>query len=158
MKSTYIVYIVAISLQLSGAILLLINAISTKRESLITNFSNCNFLSRDGNTHEISYNKNAFKKICETAYLNKFAFAFIASGYFAGIWGEIGDSNKCCIAICVELCTAILIFIAYFVVYLIAKYSKKVNAPITNEELEKLGIEPNMESMSSEELQKILSN
>lgn len=70
-------YVMAIPLQLSGALLLLLYAFSTKRSNLVKGFAKSRIIYRDNNTSKISYNEQAFVEMCKNIYLNKFAFIYI---------------------------------------------------------------------------------
>ena len=153
----YLIYIVAISLQLSGALLLLCNSISTKRSSMVKSFAKSRLITLDGNTHKVSYNKKAFIATCESTYLNKAAFAFVAMGYFIGIFGEIGTENKLVAAILVFLFSGIEQGITYLIVSVICESSPKVTTPITYEELESLDLEVNQSTLSNDEIDKLMN-
>ena len=92
------------------------------------------------------------------AYLSKFAFLYIAVGYFIGIFATIAAGSKAITAIGVLLFTIVFIALAYLVVRLILKYSKEINCKITNAELEELGIEPDLENISEGEIDKIVND
>ena len=152
------IYILSISFQLAGALLLVVFAISTKRQATIKRFAGKGIIARDGNSKELSYNENEFKETFRIGYVNKCAFMYIAIGYFGGVFGNIDGKNKIVIGLLVLLCTAFLMGIAYVIIEQILKKSKKVNQKITNEELEKAGIKPDMESISNAELEKLLDS
>lgn len=58
----YIVYIISISLQVAGALLLIAYGISTKRDDVIKRLFGNGIIHRDNDTNEISYNEKAFFK------------------------------------------------------------------------------------------------
>lgn len=148
-------YIIAISLQLSGALLLLLYAFPTKRDDLIKSFAKSSVIFRDNNTDKIFYNTQAFTDMCKNAYLNKFAFIYILAGYVVGIFGEIGAVNKAMVMLYVLALFVIELCLARFIVRAICKCSKKVNQEITNDELLKLNIEPDIENISMKEIDKL---
>lgn len=150
-----IVYIFAISFQVAGAMILLLFTLSTKRLEIIKRFSGTGMIFRNGETGELSYNGNEFVNTFREGYLNKFAITYIAIGYFLGIFGEIGQNNKVLIAFCVITFTTIILMFTYYFVESFLKKSSIVNARITNKELEQAGIEPEMESISGEEISKM---
>lgn len=149
-----IVYIFAISFQVAGAMILLLFILSTKRLEIIKRFSGTGMIFRDGDTGELSYNENEFVNTFREGYLNKFAITYIAIGYFAGIFGEIGQNSGVLIAFCVITFTAMILMLTCYLVEMVLKKASVVNARITNEELEQAGIEPDMESISREEIKK----
>ena len=110
---------------------------------------------RNGDTGELNYNENEFVNTFREGYLNKAAITFIAIGYFAGVFGEIGQNNRVLVAFCVITFTTIILMLTCYSVESFLKKSPVVNARITNKELEQVGIEPDMESISGEEISKM---
>ena len=76
-------------------------------------------------------------------------------GYLFGVFSTIASEYKNIIAMAIVAATALLILLSYLVVYLILKFSKRVNQEISNEELISLGIEPDIENISNEEISRI---
>lgn len=146
-------YIGAISFQVSGALLLLFFAISTKRKNVVRRFIAKGYIERCGN--KINYNKLNFLDEYKNAYLNRLAFIYIALGYILGIWGEIGCFEKIKIFIFVVVFTIIIMAASYFFTYIFVHKSKKVNTAITNDELAKLNIDPTNDIVSIEEIDNI---
>lgn len=89
-----LVYIGAISLQVTGALLLLLFSVSTKRVDVIRKFGDGGIITYDEETKELNYKEEAFKEAYRTSYLNKISFFYIGVGYLLGVFGEIGNSNK----------------------------------------------------------------
>ena len=134
--------------------ILLLFTLSTKRLEIIKRFSGTGMILRNGDTGELNYNENEFVNTFREGYLNKAAITFIAIGYFAGVFGEIGQNNRVLVAFCVITFTTIILMLTYSVESFLKK-SPVVNARITNKELEQVGIEPDMESISGEEISKM---
>ncbi len=152
-----VIYIIAISFQLSGALLLVFYSISTKRKNVIKRFAGKCLIYRDNNTNEITYDKDALKIAFRDAWLNKIAFALIALGYFFGVFGEIDEKNKNLIALVIGLLTVMIMILSYFIVTCIIKYSSNINKELSNGELSELGIEPDIESLSNKEIDDIIN-
>ena len=150
-----LVYIFSISFQVAGAMILLLFTLSTKRLEIIKRFSGTGMILRNGDTGELNYNENEFVNTFREGYLNKAAITFIAIGYFAGVFGEIGQNNRVLVAFCVITFTTIILMLTCYSVESFLKKSPVVNARITNKELEQVGIEPDMESISGEEISKM---
>ena len=91
---SFIIYIIAISLQISGAVQLSLSFVSTKRDNVIRNFIGKGIISRDNNTKTVYYDKKAYKQVFKSAYLNKFSFIYIFLGYLLGIWGTIEKNQN----------------------------------------------------------------
>ena len=149
-----IIYIISISLQLAGALLLMIFVLSTKREKVIQRFAGNGIIARDNNTNEILYNEKAFKDSFKNAYLNKCSFAFIALGYFMGVFGAI-NYNTALVGILIVLCTGLIMGATYLIVNQIVSHSKVINKKITNEELSLAGVEPDIEDIPNDEIAKL---
>lgn len=152
-----VIYIIAISFQLSGALLLVLYSISTKRRNVIKRFAGKCLIYRDNNTNEITYDKDALKITFRDAWLNKIAFTLIALGYCFGVFGEIDEKNKNLIAIVIVLLTVIIMVLSYFIVACIIKYSPNINKELSNEELSELGVEPDIENLSNKEIDDIIN-
>jgi hypothetical protein len=157
MNYTTIVYILAISLQVAGALLLMVHAVSAKRSKVIRRFSGRGLIYKDGNTGELSYDKEAFKDSFKDVYLNKSAFAFIALGYALGVFGENKSDNRLIVLLCIIASTGILIIAAQLIVSLVVKNKKNAKFELTDEELVKAGKSADIGSISNEGLQEILN-
>lgn len=149
------IYILSISLQVAGALMLMINSLSTKRSKVIQRFAGHTLIYRDNNTNEITYDEEVFKNTYKDAYLSKFAFFYIALGYFIGIFATINEELKVILAVGVLILTSVFIALAYIIAGLIIKYNKKINCKISNKELDELGIEPDIENISNDEIERI---
>lgn len=155
------IYIIAVSFQVSGALLLLIYNISTKRENIIKNFANNKgFIGRCGT--EITYNKDGLKEIFKIAYINKISFFYIIIGYIIGVFGKI-EENTYIISIIVGMIIFIFIFICfgiYIPKQIISSKEKKDAAffDITNEDIESLNINDTLDSPTDEDIQNMLDD
>lgn len=147
-----IIYILSLSFQVAGALLLLFFAKSTKRENVVRNFVGNGIIKIDNNTMELDYDTNAFKENYRVAYLNKFAFLYIAIGYILGVFGCIEWKSKIVVAILIIFGTIIIMVITYACVNCLIKYLKDSNKKITNEELMKFGIKPNIGTISFDKI------
>lgn len=148
----FILYIIAISLQVSGALQLILSFVSTKRDNVIRHFAGKGLISRDNNTKKIEYDKTAFQEEYKAAYLNQFSFFCIAAGYLLGVYGNLGNNSKTLAFVLIILVTAFFLLISRKSVSLYVRISKKVNTEITNEDLERLHIEPDAEPISVVEI------
>ncbi len=151
-----LVYIISISLQVSGALLLMLSSLSTKRVNVIKKFISKNTITKEG--PKIFYDEDEFKETFRTSYLNIFSFGFIAFGYLIGVFGEIDCCNRWGIILGIILFTAIFMSLSYLIVNAIIKRSKKVNTELSVEELEKNNIEPNDDFATNEDIDKIFTD
>lgn len=150
-------YIIAISFQIAGALLLMFSSISTKRRKVVEKFVNKDMVFEDGNTNEIKYSEGGLKDTFRVAYLTKLSFAYIALGYIIGILGENEGVSKIIIAIAIIGLTAIIIGASYFIIEQVLKHSKKVNKKLTKKELEEYDLEATMEEISNEEVDQLFN-
>lgn len=153
----FILYIIAISLQVSGALQLLLSFVSTKRDNVIRHFAGKGLISRDNNTKKIEYDKTAFREEYKTAYLNKFSFFYIAAGYLLGVYGNLEKNSKTLAFVLIILVTTLILLISNTLISLYVKTSKKTNTEITNEDLERLHINPDAENISDDEIDRMIN-
>ena len=146
-------YIFSISLQIAGALLLLIYSISTKREAVIRRFVGKGLLAREG--ERLEYNEKAYKEEFCRAYLNKFSFGYIALGYLLGVWGNSGNICAWNLTVGIILIVFLVMFITIKVVYFLVGHSKTVNKRIENKDLLELGIKPDVDCVTSEEIDQL---
>lgn len=153
----FIIYIFAISFQVSGALQLLISFVSTKRDDIIRRFIGKGLLFRDNNTKKIEYDKSAYKYEYKTAYLNKCSFIYIFIGYLIGVWGIVDNTQRLWAFIFIIILTTLILFITNFVISLYLNKSKNINREITNNDLERLHLEPDIENISNKEILNMLN-
>lgn len=146
-----ILYCLAISLQLSGAILIIYNSYKNlNRDNLIKNFLKNSFTIKTQEEDSeikkdiLSYNHEAFLDFIQLQYKNFISFIYIFIGYILGVLGEI--YNKILGIIIIIGCTSVIIYITSKCIKAKIKKIKKINI----EEIEKLNIAPNIE-MATEE-------
>lgn len=153
-----IIYIISISLQVAGALLLLRYATSTKRLDVIRSFGGNGIITGNEEEKEISYNHDAFKETYRTAYLSKVAFVFIALGYFFGVFGVIEWESKIAVGATIVVVTYLLMKSTYWCVGKIIDTKDSVNKEITYEELKEAGVKPDLAEVTSNEIKKMFEN
>ena len=154
-----ILYILSITLQVTGSILLMIYLLSTDRKKIIKKFSNSNtIISEDGNTGEILYNIEAFKDEFKDAYLNKVAFCFIAIGTLMSIFGEKENVNEWILCLIIIFLVICIIITSIKIINKIIEKSININKKITKCELKELGISAELRSIPNEEIGKMFSD
>ena len=151
MTTTYLIYTLSVSFQVAGALMLIVFAISTKRKSIIRSFASSNVIFEDGDTHKLEYNQEAFISEYRTAYYSKVSVIYIALGYGVGIFGNIGSANCWMVLLIVVCLSAALILTTRFIIEGLLRRDT-VTTEITKEELEKVGCEATIGSMSSAEV------
>ena len=151
-----ILFCFSIAFQLAGALILLLYGVSTKRDNIIKSFSARSFIWRDGNTQKINDLSKEYQQRYRQAFLNKTAFLYLTLGYMLSIWAEKGSSSPCLSTLITVALTILLLVVGKVVVNQWLMKRSSVMAPITGEDLERLGIEPDMESISTSDIDKML--
>lgn len=146
------IYAISIALQVAGALLLMVNTLSVKRDNVIIRFAGHNLITRNGNTKEINYDSKVLITLYQQAYLSKIAFIYIVIGYTLGVFGNVDTCSKILLVVLIISFSMLLILVSYKIVGMIIKHSKNINTPITNKDLEKLGIKPDIETVSDDEI------
>ena len=146
------IYAISIALQVAGALLLMVNTLSVKRDNVILRFMGHNLITRDGNTKEITYDSKALITLYQQAYLSKIAFVYIIIGYTLGVFGDMDACSRILLVVLIVSFSMLLILVSHKIVQMIIKHSKNINTPITNADLERLGIKPNIETASDDEI------
>ena len=73
-----IAYIISVTLQLSGSLIVLFKIETFKRKQVVKNFFVSSFVSRNGNTDEIEYNEQAFREKFRESIFNIVSFAYLS--------------------------------------------------------------------------------
>lgn len=137
------IYMIAVSLQVAGALLLLCYNVSAKRKDIIKSFADTKGFIQIQNT-EIEYDKSRLKEIFKIAYINKLSFLYIVLGYIAGVFGKIGDNTYILsIILGMVVFTLFFIYIGIYIPKRILLLKEKRNENffnITKEDIEELNI------------------
>lgn len=150
-----IAYIISVTLQLSGSLIVLFKIATFKRKQVVKNFFVSSFVSRNGNTDEIEYNEQAFREKFRESIFNIVAFAYLSLGYFFSIFGRISQGTEWIAVGWIVVTTLIVFFITNMMINLYVKHSYNVTKPVTMVELKENGIVPNVSSISNDEIDKI---
>lgn len=150
-------YVFSISFQVAGAILLMTKVfLGSRRENAIKRVFGHKLVELDNNTNEIIYEEKVFKDAIKEEYLTILSIIYILIGYAIGIFGSIEKANKSLILFGISLVTFLLIKIAnLFADYLYKKFPQ-INKKVTIKELKKYGINMDIQSLSFEDIDKII--
>lgn len=140
MKYQEVIYVISISLQVTGAILLLLFNMSCNRDKVIQKFVEERG-SVIGIDDKINYDLKSLKAQFEVAYINKMSFLYIALGYLLGIFSEIIDTKKRYIFICVTVATLILIIVSKKIAEKLTTSHDDSFFTITREDIDKTGVD-----------------
>ncbi len=111
-------YVLSISLQMSGALLLIFEWCRKTETLLIEKYFMTNAVSlakNDNGEIKIQVNVDNIKTVLRNIYINRSAFMYIFSGYVLSVWGRIGE-EKIVIAVCIALLTAIITWVSDYVI------------------------------------------
>lgn len=103
------IYILSVSLQLAGAELLIWNYWSKPIKQLKSEE-----LSKENHVEGsvLIINSKSEDEIGKNIWLNRFAFVMIALGYVAGIFGDLQNCSRLCVAFCVIVLSVLFAYIA----------------------------------------------
>ena len=145
-----VLYVFSISLQVAGALLLVLFSISTNRKDVIKRFIGKRFVVQSGK--EIDYNHEEFINEYRNSYLNKLAFIYISIGYLIGIFADTNEQYLYLIFIFIILLTGFIMLLSVGVITKYVKCKKTINSKITSEELLKYNLEPNLQTITKEDI------
>lgn len=153
-------YCLAISLQLSGALLVVYNSYSNlKRDNLIKNFLKNSFtikIPKNSKSKKdlLNYNHEAFLDFICLQYKNFISVIYIFMGYILGIFGKINNEILEIMIIIIIILTLVILFATNKAV----KYKNKNIKKIELKELEELNISPTIETASDEEIESLFED
>ena len=149
----YLIYIISISFQVAGALLLVVYFISTKRKAVIKKFAGNGTIHLDNNTQELTYNEKAFFDEYKMAYIQRLSFVYILAGYLSGVFGSLSESIRCRVIalVIIAILSLALMFFSNKGVELYVRNKNKA-FKITNDELKELGIEPDSENIPNSQI------
>lgn len=105
-------FIVSVSLQLSGAVLLLIKYTFVNTEKQIQEIEKKeNHI--EGSTFVLGQTQPTKEEYRENVSLNRQAFTYIALGYLLSIWGSISQGSRYIILFWVLVVSSIIVIISY---------------------------------------------
>lgn len=134
-------FILMLSFQLAGALVLLLNCCKGNKNEVIKNcFPGTNIVERD-NDDNCVIKKERLQKSAHKIYLNIIAFFDLVVGYFIAAFSPSATYTLCCTALWSIVATVGLLLTEYFLSYLVAKlvYSKDLTVPYS--ELEKFEVD-----------------
>ena len=130
MEKVTVIYTIAISLQLAGAVILIINYCRNTHNQIIDRyFPGSNLVERD-NKDNIVLEKERVQEVVREIFMNRCAFFYIGAGYIVGIYGEAGKTNKCIISILVIIGSFLLIVLGEIILNGIVKKRYKEDMEI----------------------------
>lgn len=135
-----LIFELSISLQLSGALILLLWCFSKVSNNVLDMcFPGVVFAKRNENG-ELYIAKEMIRQKVKTIFLNVWAFIYIALGYLTSVFAENDMDQPWYKLILIVAMTALFLVIAYFASQYISAAWGKVDRILTEEEIEKYDI------------------
>lgn len=123
-----------LAFQLSGALILLLNSVNGRKETIIKNcFPGSNVVERDKNNN-CKIEKEKLQKSAHNTYLNMIAFVDLVVGYILAVFSPTSKTEICLVLLEVILFTCILLGAEYFLSLICAKtkYANDMVIPFEN--------------------------
>ena len=128
----------SVSFQLSGALLLLLYGVTTKRDDIIRSlYSAIAYTEKDGNTNEINDVSIPYREKYRNSYLNKIAFLPLSIGYGLSIFGSVEKDEQSYAFILMVMLTIIVIILIKLLVENFFLHLPGLSKTIKNEDLER---------------------
>lgn len=135
MVSQNIVYILAISLQMAGALLLIISFWGKTRQRIIDGYFSGHVLGWIEDDDCVTITRDDLISCVCRIYDNRAAFVFIAIGYVLGVLSNSYSCNKWIMALCVIISSVLFVLVEKFFACLIAKKIYKSEMKVSRGEL-----------------------
>jgi hypothetical protein len=104
LKAPNILYILAISFQLAGALLLICHYMGNTKKQIKDSYFSQDAIVKTENG-KVKLRKEKVRTKAAEIYINRIAFGYIAIGYFLGIFGEIEDKSRGLIVFLIAITT-----------------------------------------------------
>lgn len=123
-----------LAFQLSGALILLLNSVNGRKETIIKNcFPGSNVVERDKNNN-CKIEKEKLQKSAHNTYLNMIAFVDLVVGYILAVFSPTSTTEICLVLLKVIVLTCILLYSEYKLTLFCAKtkYANDMVIPFKN--------------------------
>lgn len=132
------IYIVAISLQVSGAICLIVNYWGNVKEKVILTYYTGSGIPKSQDNNTVKLKKERLQSCAQVIYINRVAFTYIVFGYGFGVFGEITEnSSKLYVLFAIILICAILTSLGCIISILTSKKAYKEDMEVDREIVKK---------------------
>lgn len=148
-----VIYIISLSFQISGSIILLIGYLKCTRRLVISNAFKYSIGALNGGPEKVIHKKIA-QRSADEIILNRFSFGYLLIGFILSVFSEKGDSLYLVLT-CIAVCSIVMVTFALCLSCCISykKYSNDI--PINESDLKSLvGSESYNETMDEEDIQK----
>lgn len=143
-------YILSVSLQVAGALILLLWACGNTKERIKDKYYPEIRTAERDKDENITMDVKIIRKCASAIYMNRFSFLYIALGYYVAVFGNVGD-RKTVIAVSVLGVTIVLMIFAVTLSNILAliiyrkdwkinidELNNDVMTPMTNKEIDEI--------------------
>lgn len=132
------IYVLAISLQVSGAIILLFRFWGNIKDKVLLEYCDTkNDLGHKEKDGTFYLDHNDLKDVAKKIYMNRISFIYIILGYAMGIWGQVSTDKKMLIMIFVGMITFVCILVGNLFSHILPKFKYRKNEKMNANEVEK---------------------
>jgi len=121
-----ILYIISVSLQLSGSLLLLLYCFGNVDKSIIENKRQETHVEEE--TLHLGRTQPTPSEFSKNVWLTRIAFIQLSAGYLTSIWSEIDDQKRLMTFILIFILTGVLLSLSLFISKKISKRYKEESA------------------------------
>lgn len=133
------VYILSISLQVAGAICLIMNYWGNVEEKVTLSYYAGGEIPKAQDNNKVRLKKDKLQSCAKDIYMNRFSFICIIIGYGVGIFGNITDgSNKLYVLLAISLFCVAFTYTGRWLSSLIATRAYKDDREVDREKIEKV--------------------
>ena len=137
----WICYIISISFQVAGALILLVNSLKKgKKQIYASYFANApkHVFGKDG---MVTLEKEKLQEHARKLYIDRVAFVYLILGYLLAVFGDIGSNKKFVTALSVIVCSTLLLGIGNVIGKEISKLVYNDDRMVDGETVMSLGME-----------------
>lgn len=133
------IYIFAISLQVAGAICLIINCWGNVKKKVILTYYAGGELPKAQDNDMVRLKRERLQSCAKDIYMNRFAFICIAIGYGCGLCGEITEcTNKFYVLIAIIAFCILIICLGYVIAVYVSKKAYKEDIEVDRRIIEEI--------------------
>lgn len=133
------IYILAIALQVAGAICLLINYWGNVKKKVVLTYYAGGEIPKAQDNDMVLLKRERLQSCAKDIYMNRFAFICIAIGYGAGLYGEITEyTNKLNALLAIVLFCILIISMGCGIAVLVSKAVYKEDMEVDRKIIEKI--------------------
>ena len=148
-----LVFIISVSLQLVGSIVLMFHALPFRRRDLVRAFFRNSFSVRHG--EEIRYDHQLFILEGRRIYTTWLAIACLCAGYVLQVFSTKTNDEPIWIGLAIIIFTAVLYLLVFGISYCLSRII--ASKEVTSDELKQCKVDTNMAEATEEDIKQVLA-